>query len=229
MFSLLKKLFSGIGLLEEAYNDTVKMLADSFQMFKESVRSLRHSDNADLEIDLYEADKTINHYMREVRRKVLSHLAIAQPADAAAALILVSVVIDVERIADYTKNIYELASAHPKRLIGGDFEADLDKFEKLVSDWFEKVSQAYSQRDVESAEKLIGEERALSKWCDSAVHRLITNPPSELSAGEAAALTLYVRYLKRIASHLINVASTVVKPFPQIGFKGKKADEETDQ
>jgi len=205
------------------------MLADSFSMFKEAVRSLRHSDNANLEIDLYAADKEINHYMREVRRKVLSHLAIAQPADAAPGLILVSVVIDVERIADYTKNIYELAAAHPKRLDGGDFEDDLNKFEKQVTEWFEKVSQVYSQRDVETAEKLIDEEQALSKWCDEAVYSLITNPPSQLSAGEAAALTLYVRYLKRVASHLINVASTVVKPFPHIGFKGEKRENDEDK
>ena len=41
------------------------------------------------------------------------------------------------------------------------------------------------------------------------------------SKGDAVVLALYVRYLKRIESHLNNIVSSVVNPFPRIGFGSK--------
>ena len=58
----------------------------------------------------------INAYEREVRRKVFTHLAVTGERDLHAGLVLVSVVIDIERIGDYTKNIVELALHHPDKL-----------------------------------------------------------------------------------------------------------------
>ena len=46
--------------------------------------------------------------------------------DIGSGLILVSVVIDIERIGDYTKNIYDLAVQHPACLKGGTFEEKLN-------------------------------------------------------------------------------------------------------
>ena len=38
---------------------------------------------------------------------------------------------------------------------------------------------------------------------------------------DAVALALYMRYLKRVASHLMNAATGVVNPFHRIGYREK--------
>ena len=60
----------------------------------------------------------------------MTHLAIGGKDDIGSGLVLVSVVIDIERIGDYTKNIYDLAVNHPKKLEGGVVEDRLQKIEK---------------------------------------------------------------------------------------------------
>ena len=41
---------------------------------------------------------------------------------------------------------------------------------------------------------------------------------------DAIVLALYFRYLKRVAAHLTNIASSIVNPFPRIGFRAKDVD-----
>ena len=44
-----------------------------------------------------------------------------------------------------------------------------------------------------------------------------------MSSGDAVAVALYVRYLKRVAAHLLNILSSVVNPFERIGYREEEA------
>lgn len=44
----------------------------------------------------------------------------------------------------------------------------------------------------------------------------------DLTPKKAILATLLLRYIKRIASHLKNVASSVVNPFARLGYKPKE-------
>ena len=221
MFRFLKELFTSDNLLQQAFTATAEMLRDDFLMFEESVKSLRHSDTGEIQIDIYAADKKINKYEREVRRKVLTHLAMAQPGDVSLGLVLISVVIDVERIGDYTKNIAELAKAHPKRLHAFKYEEKLVEAEKNIDEKFKNVTEAYSKSNEAMAAELMRQHKDISNWCDSVITELITNPPPDIMVGHAVVLAMYVRYLKRISAHLSNIVSSVVNPFPRIGYRYK--------
>ncbi len=221
MFNIFKQIFSSNDLFKEAFESTTEMLREDFVMFEASVRSLRQSDNSKLDFDIYAADKKINKYEREIRRKVLTQLAIAQPSDVAVGLVLISVVSDVERIGDYTKNIYELASAHTQRLFAGKYDEKLIENEKLITEKFNKVSEAYETSDEEMAGKLMQEHKFISGWCDSVVKELITKNQDELQCSDAVVVALYVRHLKRISSHLTNIVSSIVNPFPRVGYRNK--------
>ena len=221
MFRFLRELFTGDDLLKESFDATAEMLIADFNMFSESVRTLRHSDTADLKFDIYAADKKINKFEREVRRKVFAHLAVAHPVDVAPGLILISVVSDVERIGDYTKNIAELAKAHPTRLHGYIFEDKLLEVEEKITRRFQQVAEAFAQSDEELATRLMDEHRDISTWCDSVVNQIIIGPTEGLFVGHAVVLALYVRFIKRVWAHLTNIASSVVNPFPRIGYRYK--------
>jgi len=51
---------------------------------------------------------------------------------------------------------------------------------------------------------------------------LVREEDKNIPPGDAAALALYIRWLKRINSHLRNITTSIVNPFDRIGFEPKK-------
>ena len=143
--------------LKQALNDSHAMLERTDRMFHESVQSLRESDTGEIGIDIYEEDQVVNRYQQEVRRKILRHLAITGGVNVVPGLILPSIVIDIERIGDYTKNIMELAVAHPGKLRAGEYEADVAKIEEAVARIFDGIVSILKTTDKVAARRLIGE------------------------------------------------------------------------
>ena len=117
MFKQIFEMFKSDSLYEQALSECHEMLEIDREMFNESINALRTSDSAEIPIDIYAMDKKINSFERDVRRKVMTHLAISGSQDLGSGLILTSVVIDIERIGDYTKNIYDLAVSYPQKLM----------------------------------------------------------------------------------------------------------------
>lgn len=217
-FKELIELWRSDNLLTQALNDSHTMLESTNEMFVESRRSLRESDSGEMRINVYDKDQQVNRYETEVRRKVLKHLAITGGVNMIPGLILTSIVIDIERIGDYTKNIMDLAVAHPKKLSCGTFEERIRKIELDVQELFADIIPAVRNTDKPAAQKLIRDHWWAIKECDEIVNDLIQNGAPNLTTGEAVSTAMYARYLKRIAAHLINVASSVVNPFEMIGF-----------
>jgi len=217
-FRELIELWRSDNLLTQALNDSYAMLENTRDMFRESVRSLRSSDDGQMGFNVYEMDQRVNQYEREVRRKVLKHLAITGGVNIIPGLILTSIVIDVERIGDYTKNIKDLAVVHPKKLNCGKHEADIGRIEPAVAALFDEIIPAVKATDKERARKIVSENWWILKKCDEILNSLIAGDEAGMSPGDAVATGIYARYLKRIAAHLMNVATSVVNPFESLGF-----------
>ncbi len=210
--------FSEDSLLDEAFKQSDEMLSITYEMFSESKRSLREKDINKLETDIYAKDIEVNKFERDVRRKVLKHISVCGTEGINSALVLISIIIDIERIGDYTKNVLELAENHPSRLSGGAFSEDLKKVEAAVEDSFIRVPKLFQASDVEDAEKLLTEYMWVSKVCTQRGNDYIKGVDTSISSADAVTLALYYRYLKRISSHLRNIATSVINPFDQIGF-----------
>jgi len=223
MFSKFKQLFSSESLLDEAFNTTLLMLDFDHRMYRASVTSLRETDDALSDIDVKKTDVKVNKYEREVRRMVLTHLSVSGTQHLVPGLVLVSIVIDVERIGDYTKNISDLAGHHASILDAGEYEEKLTRIERDVGANFEKTLTVLKSHDKKQAREVMSSEQTLGKASDWIVYETITNRNLSLPAGDAVSLALYARYLKRINAHLTNIASAVVNPFPRIGFSDKKS------
>jgi len=219
MFKILKQFLQKESLMVQSYEETEKTLKTCQEMFEETVRTLRYSDTAAIRIDIREKDQQINKYQQEIRRKMLSHLAIAETKELSTALVLISIVIDVERIGDYTKNIEDLAIRHPKRLKVGKYEEIIEQLEKEVKSKFETVIASFTEYDIESAREVMSEHRSINKQCDQILNELVLDPTCEIPSNALVVLALFVRYLKRISSHLTNIVSSVANPFDMIGFK----------
>ncbi len=222
MFKKFRELFSSENLLDTAFNTTLKMLEFDNKMYLASKETLREKNNAELSFDIRKTDRKINKYEREVRRNVLTHLSIAGTQNIVPGLVLISIVIDVERIGDYTKNIYGLASKHKVRLSGGKYEKDLKKIEKIIKSNFEIVQEVLLSQDKKTARKIMQLEEDVSKVADNIVDNMILNKDKSLNTSDSVTLAMYARYLKRINAHITNISSAIVNPFPRIGFREKK-------
>lgn len=219
MFDKFKELFSSENLLESAYTTTVKMLEFDFQMYEASRSVLRDTDGCELPFDIRKMDRKINKFEREVRRNVLTHLTVAGMTNLVPGLALVSIVISVERIGDYTKNIVELAKDHEPKLHGGDQEDNFQVVEAAIARHFPTTIEVLKTQDKKLGRDIMAAQDQLSKRIDAICSGLIkTGGGPDLTAGDAVCAGLYVRYLKRVNSHLTTIASAIVNPFARIGF-----------
>ena len=219
MWKEIISVFSKDNLYQQAFEEACEMLDTDGKMFEASVESLRQSDNAEIKVDIYALDKEINRSERDVRKKVMKHLLLSGDQHLAAGLALISVVIDIERIGDYTKNIYDLAVQHPKKLSAGSLEETLSDMEKSTQEFLNKAIDAFKSQDIDAARKLMVEYKTdIASTSNEVVNTIISRNYGDYSADKASAVCLYVRYLKRIAAHSRNLVSSVVNPFERIGY-----------
>jgi len=222
MFKYLMSIFRKDTLMVRAYNRSFEMLDITLEMFREARESLRQREDSEIDLEIKDRDKDVNKYEREVRRMVFNHLAVQGTVDLPSGLALVSIIVDIERIGDYTKNMVELALDHPGKLHGGMLEEDLKRIEEAVEDNFVTTRRCFKEEDAALALELLDKYAWVNEACDDRVVDVVKEKDATIRAGDAASLALYIRYLKRINSHLRNITTSVVNPFDRIGFVPKK-------
>ena len=132
-------------------------------------------------------------------------------------------IVDIERIGDYSKNILDLAINYPDALNTKYLHKDLHDVEKAVKERFDHTIHAVKTRDEKIARNLLkGIKEEVTMASDRIVNNIIAGDLEFESGSEAAAIALYARYLKRIGSHLKNITTTIVNPIDSIGYKVKK-------
>ncbi len=155
---MLKEFFSILksdSLFEQALSECHEMLEIVHEMFNSSANSLRNPKTEEHPLNIYEMDKKINHFERDVRRKIMTHLTVNPQQDLSSGLVLVSVVIDIERMGDYTKNIYDLAVKYPEKLSTGKYEDAISKMEDDVRNYLNQTIDAFKNQDIELGRKLM--------------------------------------------------------------------------
>jgi phosphate uptake regulator len=228
MLKELLAIFRKDSQLDAAFHRSYEMLDITKDMFLKAKKTLRETDSVQLHTSVYELDKKVNKYQREVRREVVQHLSVAGIESLPSGLNLISIIIDLERIGDYTKNIVELAESHHAKLVAGDREEDLLKIENAVETAFDRIRYVLQNSDEKAAEALIQEYMWINPLCDKHVRGFIKEEDESLSRRSSVALALYFRFLKRIHSHLRNIATTVYRPFHKTGFIPSKAKEHSE-
>ena len=214
LINLLKK----DDLQSQALAECHEMLAMCEEMVSTCVEVLRRQDDASIDIDILTMDKKLNAFERDVRRKVMTHLSLGNNADLTAGLVLISIVIDIERIGDYSKNIHDLAVMHPARLEGGPLEEELGLLERETQDILSKASRSFREGDEELARQLMAEYKDDISGRSRDLERALVSEGVIADARQATSLALYMRFLKRISAHARNLASSVVNPFDRIGY-----------
>ena len=221
IFREIVNLWKSEDLLSQAWDESYKMMMLSNEIFTQAIKYLREGENKDIIKALKKRDVEINIFQRDVRRKVVTHYAISQDIDDLPnGLVLLNMVVDVERVGDYTKNILDLALNHPNIIKSEEFSEDLYHVEQEVISRFSKTLEAIHTQDADVAQKLLANYKTtLTSISDTIVNGCISGEISLGDESKTVALALYARYLKRIGAHLKNITTVLVNPFDAVGYK----------
>ena len=207
-------------LLAQAWDDSLKMLSISNDIFVQSIQYFNSGENIDAVKALKKEDQTINDYYQLVRRKVLTHYSIDKPpVETSGGLTLVNMVVDIERIGDYCKNISDLTLMRDGPMDFGELSDDIKSIEQEVESRFTKTIQAIENQDEALAENLLNNyKKMVTKVSDRIVKDIASGRIQFPDSSQGASIALYSRYLKRIGAHLKNITSTIVNPYDKIGY-----------
>jgi phosphate transport system protein len=221
VFQDIVKLWNSDDLLSQAWDESYKMMVLSNEIFNQAIKYLRNGENKETIIALKKRDMEINAYQKNVRRKVVTHYAVSQDIDDLPnGLVLLNMVVDVERVGDYTKNILDLALNHPNTIRSEDFSEDLHHVENEVIERFRKTLEAIHTQDADVARSLMKTyKETLTDVSDTIVNGCISGEIRLGDECQTVALALYARYLKRIGAHLKNITTVLVNPFDAVGYK----------
>lgn len=206
--------------LSQAWNESNDMLHLSHEMFNDAVDALRSGEKNKVIKSIKLRDEKINSYHREIRKKVVTYYSVSKDvSNIDSGLVLINIVVDIERIGDYSKNILDLAKHYPKKFVSEKFSEDLRIIEKSVINRFSTTIQAVENMDERIADELIASYRDdFGKLSDNLVASSISGEVEIGKENKTASVALYARYLKRIGAHLKNITSAVVNPFESIGY-----------
>lgn len=205
----------GTNGLERMQTQFGQMLDDGRHIFDAAANALLGgTDLTVIREDLFETDKRINEAEQQIRREIVIHASVHGPAAFPACLVLMSVVKDAERVGDYAKNIFDLAemSARPP---AGPHKDQLIQLKNRISNLMTECREAFDNQDPSVAKELIREAEAIEDACDQRLSQIVR---SEQQSDNATTYALAYRYFKRVASHVFNVATSIVQPIDKIDF-----------
>ena len=206
--------------LSQAWNESNDMLHLSHEMFNDAVDALRSGEKNKVLKSIKLRDEKINNYHREIRKKVVTYYSVSKDVtNIDSGLVLINIVVDIERIGDYSKNILDLAKHYPKKFVSEKFSDDLRTIEKAVIERFSTTVGAIEDMDEKIANDLLSTYRDdLGKISDDLVASSISGKVEIGKENKTASVALYARYLKRIGAHLKNITTAIINPFESIGY-----------
>jgi len=206
--------------ITEARADCIKMLATGREMFNLVIQALEMDLDMQVQEKVAAMDKTINAEQQEVRKKVFEHLAISRTRDLLQGLQIMVIVVDLERIGDYGKNMAEIVDMLPDKMNFHGYTESYDEVKKGTLALFDLTRDALRDSDEEKAREALRRYDVISKLCDGTLKKVMT----EEGYGDCVekwklGLVLLLRYMKRVSAHCKNITSAVINPFHKIGYR----------
>lgn len=209
-------LWKGESLMKKVVESFGQMLTDAEFVFTNAWRGFIGEVKPDeIKQLIHDKDKAVNNYERDIRRKLSEHLSINPQQDVSGCLAMMSLVKDAERIGDYSKNIFDLVVLFAGDTSGLKYLKRLAGIQQNIANNFPRLIKAYQDSDENSAREILKSYAPIKDGCNEVLQALFKE---DLSAREAVVTVLLSRYLKRINSHMSNIASGLVYPLHKLDF-----------
>jgi phosphate uptake regulator len=216
--------WKGKDFLSDVMDDFKIMLSDSEYMFKSSYDILvNNKKEPGLEQQILTTDKKVNRLQKVIRRRIMEHMTVQPTVDSPACLLLFSVSKDAERVGDYAKNLLEVSRLLEKTIDKEIYSKLFKDLDKDILDLFKQTREAFIESDEEKATRAWDSQKNIKKQCDDIVRTLAK---SSYSVNESVCFTLIARFLRRMSSHLTNIATSVVVPLTELDYYYEKDKED---
>lgn len=218
-FKKLLKLMKKRNLLDELIEDVRNEIGTVEQMFIVAGDALLLGEKP--VIDLVKTDGEINDAQLRIRKKVVEHIIVDPHKDILAYLSLIDISRDLERMGDYSKNILNLSSWYGQALLDEQLSNQLKQLRDTVLQMFKWTSAALKMGDETEANRVIASHlETVAPSTEGLLKRFVGTEYED--AQQAAIGVLYARYLKRISSHLMDMACTSTSaPYHMMKKKNK--------
>lgn len=217
MIGVLRHLFHDEHPLQEAASEFSRMLTLASGMVRRSSQVYWGAYLSPQEADVFHrSDADVDRLQREVRKRLMRHFSGASRAvgggDASQGLTLMSLVKDVERLGDYSKNLLEVHAMSGRG--AGDIPEDgvgarLRKVAEFAVTLFVEIDGVFAEQLRERALQLLLQGADQKRACDEIVFDVAR---SVHDVGIAVDLTLAARYYKRMIGHGCNLLSSLLVP-----------------
>ena len=208
-------------LTDQIIEKSVESIQLGKQLYLNAKTALRTQGNIELAQSVLTEDKVINKSERSIRRKLLTHFALTDKVDIGSGFAISSIVIDIERIGDYAKNIADLAILMEDKYSSGSYDDRVKKIESDIEAMFDKTIKAFENNDDDMAREVMELYKGTISYECSQIKDAIIKDDEGMSNADAVVTALYLRSLKRIAAHLYNICTSIINPFTRIGYKEK--------
>ena len=216
MFKNILSFWQGKDFLSKVIEEFGSMLSDTENMFKKVCNKLiKNEEQPGLENEIYQIDKKVNLLERDIRKRIVEHLAVQPSVDVPTCLLLMSVVKDAERIGDYAKNLCQITKLLNKPINIELFSSLFNHTDNEILTLFTATKDAFMNSNEKKAKECWVIERKILKKCDTTIEKLAK---SNLAVNEAVCFTLIARYFKRISAHLTNIATSVILPISDLDY-----------
>ncbi len=217
MFRALASLLKSESFMKTIVVRFGEMLAKDEWLFSQSWATIDGVPDLDrIRQPFYDEDRAVNTIEQDIRRMLAEHLTVHPAPDIPGTLVLMSLVKDAERIGDYSKNIFELGI-----MLRGVKMPLMKYYDRLAAtrnrliENFPPLRQAFAESDEALAGAVLKSYETIKDTCNGILKDLVDD---DLPTKEAVASALLSRYLKRVNSHMSNIASGLTNPLDKIDF-----------
>ncbi|MBU0762910.1 MAG: hypothetical protein KKD39_07775 [Candidatus Altiarchaeota archaeon] len=210
----LYEVWSGDGLLNDSLDDIQSLFDKAKKIFVLSVDDLvKNEAKSEQEIDRLENE--IDSDTKNTRRRIVEYLAVNKNPNISAALVLGQVLTDLERIGDISQDILGLDKMYDNQLTNSPFSDNVETLKHDLSQLFDDTKVAFKETDVQRAKNIIQKNIEIRAVCDEMFKRLWGGENQIIQ--ETMVYVLTFRYIRRVSEHLKNIASSIIKPYHEIG------------
>jgi len=206
---------SKANLLDEGFEKIGDIHDYAKHMYVQAFEGL-YDEYKEMAQKLVEEDSVLNSKLMGLRKELIEYLSLSSAPNINATFVLVSIIIDYERIGDYCKNIVQIRQLFPVMLNDDNYLPAIEEMKEIVLSMFDVVSEAFTDSDKEKAEKGRGMFEKVKEIHAEVVKKL--NADRNIDPRGAIVYSSLANYLRRVGGHLSNIASSVLHPFYGLGF-----------
>jgi phosphate transport system protein len=181
------------------------------QLVERSIQALLAS-NADLALEVIEADRRIDEMHRDIEDRAVLVIARRQPMaqDLRETVAAIRISSDIERIGDLGKNIAKRSVAIGGQTVSNNLRVGVDHLAELALQQVKKVLDAYATRDLAKAQDVLARDPEIDSIYNSLFRELLTymiEDPRNITM--CTHLLFCAKNIERIGDHATNIAETI--------------------